>query len=736
MVNTSAHRVRGLGLLVVAISLLCCAASASARRSNALKAVRYHHYVLRVPRSWKVVDLRRDPEACVRFDRHAVYLGRPGSQQSCPAHAIGRTEAILIQPATAHGQRAIARSAAAASGTRFPRLEGSAATFAQRPAGVVVTATWSRHPGVVARAVHRGSLTARAIAHAGSASVRPTVAGDRAAKPPARAHTAATSFSGLGFDSCSTPSPAAMSAWSSSPYRAIGIYIGGANAACAQPNLTSTWVAGEVLAGWHMIPIYVGLQAPSNGCGCAGISPALASGQGTAAAQDAVVDAQGIGIPEGNPIYNDMEAYTVSKTNSAAVLAFLSAWTTELHAEGYLSGVYSSTGSGIADLIKNRGTTFVEPDDVWFAEWNNEQTTSTASVPPADFVGHRLHQYRGGHNETYGKVTINIDNNFLGGDTADTSGTVTSALPPPLPPRLRVAPAADGTTALSVSWAGASGVASWRVLAGSTPTALTRFASARARGVSQRISVRSAAAAFAVQALDTTGQVLASTAPVVTPSHIAIYGNSAFVPSTAGTGGVPVGCYTGVTCDLSTTVFAGRAQIARTGVERIGANGAGIIHFKLTTQGRSLLVHARGRRLAVQVKVQDASGTKALVRLTLIPFSTTGRGPGRSATQSPPLTAVGGTDFVSSRGVGGILAGCNSTTPCAVTTVVSIGRAVVARASRETIGAEELGYLIFSLTPRGRSLLAHSRSNQLGAQITLTAGTAKATAGVALVGFR
>ena len=730
MTCASAHRIRGLGLLVVAVLLFGLAGTASAR--PATKSVRYHGYALSVPRSWKVVDLSRHPETCVRFDRHAVYLGHPGSQQSCPAHTVGRTGAILVQPATANVRRAIASSAAAASAAGVPHLEGSTSTFVAPRAGVLVTATWARDSGVVARAVHRGSLSPTRLAHAGAPTVKPAAAKRRA--PLAR--TAAASFSGLGFDACSAPSPSAMTAWGSSPYQAIGIYIGGTNSACAQPNLNATWVAGEVVAGWHMIPIYVGLQAPTNSCGCAGISPSKASAQGAAAAQDAVADAQGIGIPEGNPIYDDMEAYSTTATNTTAVLAFLSAWTSELHALGYLSGVYSSTGSGIADLVKNMGTTFEEPDDVWFAEWNNSKSATSSTIPAADFVNHRLHQYRGGHNETYGGSTINIDNDFIDGDTADTSGTVTSAAPPPTPPSLRVRPAANGTTALQVNWAGASGVASWQVLAGPTPTALTNVASARARGASQRISLRSAAAAFAVQARDSAGNVLATSAAVPTPAHIALFGKSAFVPAKNGLGGVPVGCYIGTTCHVTTTVFAGRRVIAKTGVERVTTNGAGILHFKLTSNGRKLLTHARGGRLAVQVKVLDNTGTKALVPMTLIAFTTSGRAPAHSNTPAPPLRVVGNTHFVSSRGTGGILAGCSSTTTCSVSAVVTVGRTVVASTGRENIGAEELGYLIFKLTPKGRSMMAHSHSNQVGARVTISSsGLAAAAASIALVGF-
>src|SRR5437879_4307773 len=63
-----------------------------------LREVRYRGYGIDVPGSWPVYELAADPSRCVRFDRHAVYLGRPGPNQRCPAHAVGRTEAILIEP--------------------------------------------------------------------------------------------------------------------------------------------------------------------------------------------------------------------------------------------------------------------------------------------------------------------------------------------------------------------------------------------------------------------------------------------------------------------------------------------------------------------------------------------------------------------------------------------------------------------------------------------------------------
>ncbi len=367
------------------------------------KVVRYHGYKLVVPASWPVYNLTRDPATCVRFNRHAVYLGQPSAGQRCAAHAVGRTEAILVAPLSAHGAGA---GAGDSTGPALPRSQGASTELAVPSAGVVVTATWQSDPSVVARALGVRSLTA---SRAGTAAVpKPQ------ARPRAIHRAGDPVYTGLGFDACSTPSPSALSAWSASPYRAVGIYVGGANEACSQPNLNATWVQQESAAGWVLLPIYVGLQAPTNGCGCAAIVPSQASTEGTAAADDAVNQAEAVGIGPGNPIYDDMEAYNRGTTNTSSVLAFLSAWTTELHAHGYVSGVYSSASSGVTDLVNAVGTSFVEPDQIWIAEWNGQQSTNSSSVPSTDWANHqRLHQYQGGHNATYGGVTLNIDSDYV-----------------------------------------------------------------------------------------------------------------------------------------------------------------------------------------------------------------------------------------------------------------------------------------------------------------------------------
>jgi hypothetical protein len=251
--------------------------------------------------------------------------------------------------------------------------------------------------------------------------------------PPAPVAGGTEDFTGLGFDACSTPSARTMSAWASSPYRAIGVYIGGSNRACSQPNLTSTWVAEQVAAGWHLIPTYVGLQAPTSSCSsCTKLSSSstTAGAQGTEAARDAVAEAQSVGMGPGSPIYFDMEAYTRTSSATAATLTFLSAWTAELHALGYVSGVYSSGASGIADLARAIGGPYTLPDDVWSANWNGAQNTLDPYLPSTAWASHqRIHQYRGGHNETYGLISINLDNNYVEGATVG-AGVAKPELPP------------------------------------------------------------------------------------------------------------------------------------------------------------------------------------------------------------------------------------------------------------------------------------------------------------------
>jgi hypothetical protein len=744
--GTRAQTARRLAAMVASVGLLWAVGAAAAQAAVAghvrYRDVRYHGYTVTVPDWWPVYHLSRDPHVCVRFDRHAVYLGSPGSAQRCPAHAVGRTEAILLAPAS----RGRTQRSVSVLGPVAP--SGRSTSFVVGSAGVSVTATWSREPNLIARALGRRSPPA-------APGARPARRPEREAARPARrpgpraARPAGVSadYAGLGFDACSAPSPGAMSAWSASPYRAIGVYIGGVNEACSQPNLTSSWVANEIAAGWHLILTYVGLQAPSNSCGCASITPSQASAQGTAAANDAVTDAQAIAVPAGNPIYFDMEAYPRGATNTSTVLSFLSAWTARLHALGYLSGVYSSGASGMTDLVNANATGFVEPDDIWFAEWNATRDTSSAYVPASSWSNHqRIHQYSGGHNETYGGVTINVDGDYLDGATADTSSaTASSAAPlPAAPPALTVTPTPNGITGFSASWNGATGVTGWRVLGGESPTAMAGVGSARASGAVTHLTIRTSAPYFAVQALGSSNAVLGTSPAVSAPPHLTIYGGTAFVPGGANAvGGLPVGCYTGRRCRVSTQLMAGRTLVARTGAENVGAGSGGLVYFRLSAAGSVLLAHARSHRLRVLAAIRDSvSGQTASALITLIPFTASGRASVAHLTEASSLKVIGLTDFVwGVSGTGGILAGCMGVPLCGVTTTLSVGRVVIARTGPEMLGADELGYLFFSLTRQGRAMLARAPGGRLLARLTLATTSsspahASTAANIALVQYR
>jgi hypothetical protein len=221
-----------------------------------------------------------------------------------------------------------------------------------------------------------------------------------------------------GFDTCTAPSLSAMNAWRSK-YSAIGIYIGGQDMACDYGNLSRSWIAQVHKTGWSLLPIYVGLQAPCNSFH-GKINAKSAGSQGRTAADAAVRDAVNFGLGKGSPVYFDMEAYNNSNSGCrTAVLTFLDAWTRELHARGYVSGVYSSASSGVADLVAAatiNGHAMADPDALWFALWDNAgNLTGTPYLPKNRWPSDRDKQYAGGHNRKIGGYTLNIDSDRVGG---------------------------------------------------------------------------------------------------------------------------------------------------------------------------------------------------------------------------------------------------------------------------------------------------------------------------------
>ena len=390
-------------------------ATARTGAAGSTRAVTYRGLRLDVPADWTVHDLAAAPETCVRFDRPALYLGTPGADQRCPARAVGRAHGLVVEPASADKQARPAGLGASSLAAAGGMDASGEASYALTGTGLTVTAAYGERSDVVASvlASARYEGPARTTPFA---AVAPTLA-DAPSIPPGRS---SARYSGRGFDTCAAPSTATMRAWLASSYRMVGIYIGGVNRACPDGNLSRAWIEANARSGWRMLPIYVGRQAPCAFQGDLGpIRPTNVAQQGAEAARDAIIRAQRFGLLEGSALYYDMESYdTRDAACRTIVLTFLSAWTKRLHDSGYLSGVYSSAASGIRDLSNayNSGT-YVRPDAIWFARWNNVASVwGEPYAPNAQWGSHqRVKQFRGPHTETWGGRRVEIDSNVVNG---------------------------------------------------------------------------------------------------------------------------------------------------------------------------------------------------------------------------------------------------------------------------------------------------------------------------------
>ncbi len=291
------------------------------------------------------------------------------------------------------------------------------------------------HSGPVTRFVALAAVVATAALglQAAPAGAEGDTVATPAAKQLATNPVTPGTYTGLGFDQCLAPEQWKMDAWlKHSPFRAVGIYISGASRGCRdQPNLTPTWVSTQLAKGWRLLPITLGPQAACHpSFPRYGNDPVISTKlnqtgsyqkafkQGTAEASTAVAAAQALGIVPGSTLWYDLEGYDVTNaTCRESSLWFLSAWTQQLHALGYVSGVYSSAGSGMKSLDDARVLrpgVFTLPDQIWIARWDGQANTSTTYIREDGWrPGARMKQFQGGHNETWGGVTINIDRNYL-----------------------------------------------------------------------------------------------------------------------------------------------------------------------------------------------------------------------------------------------------------------------------------------------------------------------------------
>lgn len=364
-----------------------------------------------VPASWSVVDLSKNPTACVRFDVHALYLGTPSTEQKCPAYAVATaTGAALVEPATSQAAPSAQDDAIAQRITAtLSNVEITASYGADRGQVVrVLKSAGVPTPSVVASAAPNQAVLAAPSASSVAIpqAAQTKLVATAGAVTPALVAGMTDAFMGRGFDACTAPSPAQMSAWKASPFAAIGVYIGGTSRACAQPELTPSWVTTETAAGWHLLPIYAGIEV-------GGITNP--SAQAIASANDAVAQASALGIGKGAVLCYDMEGGEYTAAQQATAEAFLSAWTQQLHNLGYRSGLYGEEvrDLGAEGVVVTDWGKMTSPDVIDVANPNGQADDDPGADPGSHWLGNRIHQFVADASTTYGGVTINIDEDWF-----------------------------------------------------------------------------------------------------------------------------------------------------------------------------------------------------------------------------------------------------------------------------------------------------------------------------------
>ncbi|WP_433238475.1 glycoside hydrolase domain-containing protein [Actinomadura nitritigenes] len=407
------------------------------------RSVGYRGVRVPVPAGWAVVRLDEDPSACVRYDRHAVYLGRPGPQPDCPARVVGRTESVHVQPLDdVAASRTVVHADKLGSFTVKPSV-GHETSLALPEAGMGITGVYGTDPAALQRILRGTRVTAKPHGHGTPpAQPQPQPQPHAQQQPPAHAQPQQPQeppkpaappsgpaarrsapadppdrldyASGKGFDTCTAPSLSTMKAWRSS-FDVTNIYIGGAARGCEQPNLTAAWVKKVRKMGYRILPTYVGLQPP---CGTRPqkFTTRNAASQGKKTAADAVAKAKALGIPADKPIYLDLEAYkSKNATCKAAVLRFVNAWIEKVRQKHYKPCLYGSASSGVRDVGAAEG--IAKPVGIWFANWDGKARVYGDRFLPDDWwpPHRRIKQYRGAHKERHGGVTLNIDSSIADG---------------------------------------------------------------------------------------------------------------------------------------------------------------------------------------------------------------------------------------------------------------------------------------------------------------------------------
>ncbi|MFL6076913.1 MAG: glycoside hydrolase domain-containing protein [Mycobacteriales bacterium] len=219
----------------------------------------------------------------------------------------------------------------------------------------------------------------------------------------------------LGFDTC-PPSISAMRAfWNHTPYWNFGLYIGGSDLACRKPS--KSWVGQVRKMGYEFMPLWVGPQAPcSRFRGRFSGNPATAYKQGRHEALAAYRSAVGLGLTAtvNMPIIYDLEPFNTANGGCLnATKRFVAGWVSQMHvAPAQKAGVY---GSVCASGLRHYASLSPPPDFIDGAYWDRRPSTRDLAaggcgVRAGTWAHHQRHkQFLGDRNETWNKITLNLD---------------------------------------------------------------------------------------------------------------------------------------------------------------------------------------------------------------------------------------------------------------------------------------------------------------------------------------
>ncbi len=242
-----------------------------------------------------------------------------------------------------------------------------------------------------------------------------------------------TAFSGKGFDTCTAPSDAQMDDWyAHSPYRGVGVYIGGSGYVCKTADspsggYTAEWVQHQAAAGWGMWAIYAGKSG--HDLIAAGADPVA---MGTADAADAAKQAAALAFAPSTTIFLDMEAYSDAQVQ--AVNAYLHSFAAALAGTGYKLGLYGGSldpkqqhsvmGDLVADPALRAQVAAVDFATTTADQPNFNATTNDSYIPSTLWADHqRVHQYMLNVPRAFGSTPpLNVDEDQV--DLAPTAHVV------------------------------------------------------------------------------------------------------------------------------------------------------------------------------------------------------------------------------------------------------------------------------------------------------------------------